>query len=309
MNAALDAEYSLCVLKSKSSRVSPRELLRVLHEAWGYDMTATIAKSSEKTPGDHGDPEIGRQEKAFFDALTEGQQRAYKAVQELVYQFYNTSESWEGIDAWEIGTPIDEWKQAVFYDIATHPQKAFMLGQMLASEALKTPMHRPLMPTDSRAIRFLEATTFNEIDAKFDALKGDLRRALIDGMVNGTGPREIARKLANEMKDYNQNWKSIAITETARAETVGRIREFIDAGYEYCIGSSAHDSRECYDCMRLIDGKILRVSDVEGVTNFGVKREDWKPCVPLHPNCRCALLPYRPGDPTSKEIYGHKETP
>lgn len=303
MNAALDAEFSLCVLKSRSAPgISPRALIRVLHDEWGYG-ASIIAKSDTKTPGDHGDPEIARQEKAFYDALTEGQKTAYKAVRELVYQLYNTGESWEGVDAWDIGKPIDEWKATAFNELSTHPMKAYMLGQMLASEALATPMHRPLLPTDGRAIRFLEQTTFNEVDAAFEDVKKDLRRALIDGMINGENPREVARKLANEMNDYETQWKVVAITETSRAESTGRLQEFADADVTYCIGSSAHDARACDSCIDLIDGKVHRVSDVQGRTNYGRKQAQWLPVVPMHPNCRCAWLPYELGDKSGDDVY------
>lgn len=308
MRAALDAEFSLCVLKSTSTPgLSPRVLLHALHDEWGY-ASPIIAKSDAKTPGDHGDPEIARQEKAFYDALTAGQKSAYKAVKELVYQLYNSGQTWDGIDAFEIGKPIDEWKAHAFNEIATHPMKAYMLGQMLGSEALKEPMHRPLLPTDGRAIRFLEQTTFNEIDAAFEDVKKDLRRALIDGMTNGENPREVARKLANELDDYETQWKVVAITETSRAESVGRLQEFSDADMTYCIGSSAHDAKACDPCLSMIDGQVHKVEDVQGTTNYGRKQAVWIATIPMHPNCRCAWLPYEMGDASGKTVYGHKET-
>lgn len=296
MHAALDAEFSLVVITSKVAHTDARVLAAAWQDVWGYPR-AQIEKGDAKTPGDHGDPEIGRQESAFFQALTEGQKAAHKAVEELVYQLYAANESWVGVDPWKIDEPLEEWKQKAFYELATHPLRTYMLGQMLGSAAMKTPLHRPLLPTDGEAIAFLEATTFNEIDASFEALKGDLRRALIAGMVARENPREVARKLTNELNDYTTQWKVVTITETARAESTGRLAEYRDADVEYCIISSAHDAKACDFCLNEMDGKVFKVSDIINVTNYHVKRADWRPCCPAHPNCRCVVLPYKVGDP------------
>jgi SPP1 gp7 family putative phage head morphogenesis protein len=293
LHAALEAEFALCVLTGSPN---PRALAKTMQRIWGYP-ERTLAKAEGKFPGNHGDPEIGRQEKAFYDALTAGQKRAFASVTELVNQLFDKHESWEGIDPWQMDEPIEEWRRHAFFELATHPMRAYALGQMLASEALAKPLHRPLLPTDGRAIRFLEHTTFNEIDDSFNDLKADLRRMLIDGMQNGENPKVISRRIENELKDRETAWGRIAITETSRAESVGRLREFEDAGLELTIGSSAHDDKCCDRCLELIDGKVYRVADLIGRSNYGIKQTAWVATIPLHPQCRCAWLPYKVGDP------------
>jgi SPP1 gp7 family putative phage head morphogenesis protein len=281
-------------MKMNASRVSPREVVRVLQDEWKCLPIARIIRKRDeegKRAGDHGIDEIARQEKAFYDAMTEGQKEAFKAVKAMVEQLYAVNGSWDGIDPWQIDEPIDEWKAKAFNELATHPTKAYMLGQMLASEKLEEPLHRPLLPTDGRAIQFLQHYTFNEVDSAFEALKSNLRTALIEGINNGQNPKEVSRKMANELSDYETWFDVIAITETARAESQGRLREIDDAGEEWCIGSSAHDARTCDDCLALIDGKKYKVKDVINNSNFGKKRGQWVPCIPLHPRCRCVWLP------------------
>jgi Phage Mu protein F like protein len=297
LDPTLDAQFSLVCLAIKKARgsLTPRAVLSCVQDEWGLPSHLPIQKADDTMdtgPGAHGIPEIGRQERAFYDALTDGQKDAYRAVRILVDQLYESQKGWDGIDPWSIDTPIDDWKKDAFNRLATHPMQAYMVGQMLAADALAAPMQRPLMPTDSRAIKFLEHYTFNEIDQSFERLKGNLRGALIEGMEAGRNPKEVGRLIANELKDYETWWDVIAITETSRAESQGRLREVLDAGVKRVIGSSAHDSRVCDDCLRLIDGKIYPAKSIVGESNYGRKRADWIACIPLHPRCRCVWLPY-----------------
>jgi SPP1 gp7 family putative phage head morphogenesis protein len=298
VDALLDAHFSLAMMKMNASRVSTREVLRILQDEWGCPLLErVISKRDEegKRAGDHGIDEIARQEKAFYNAMTDGQKEAYRAVKSIVEQLFAINGSWDGIDPWSIDEPVDEWKRKALQQLATHPMQAYLLGQMLASEKLEQPLHRPLLPTDGQALQFLQHYTFNEVHSAFEALKSNLRTALIEGISNGENPREVARKMANELDDYETQFDVISITETARAESQGRLRELDDAGEEWCIGSSAHDARTCDDCLALIDGKKYKVKDVINNSNFGKKRSDWIPTIPLHPRCRCVWLPTERG--------------
>jgi SPP1 gp7 family putative phage head morphogenesis protein len=167
-----------------------------------------------------------------------------------------------------------------------------MVGQMLASEALNATIVRPLLPTDRKAIEFLDHYTFNELNSAFEDLKTNLRQKLIEGVQQGLNPDEVARQLGSELKDYDTDLALIAITETARGESQGRLHELLDAGFEYAIGSSAHDSRVCEQCLELVNGVTVRIEDTLGVTNYGRKRDAWVSCIPLHPRCRCVWLPW-----------------
>ncbi len=291
---------------------SPRDVLAVLQDEWGAPPHRFIKADDETVdrtiPGAHGIPEIARAEKAYFNALTEGQKDAYRAVAELVEQAYKANMGWAGVDPWTINEPIDEWKRKAFVALATHPMQAFLVGQMLANEAMNSMTARPLYPNDKQAIEFLEHTGFNEIDASFENLKSLLRARLIEGMQEGENPKEIARRMARELKDYEHDFGLVTITETSRAANTGALREMQDADEEWAIGSSAHDPKTCDACKELIDGKKVRVSDVLNATNKGRKRADWIACIPLHPRCvaagaevmtpngRVAIESIRPGD-------------
>lgn len=294
-----ESDFALAILAiQKGADVS--ETVRVMQDAWNVPLVrARLRKAddedSRSNAGDHPIDAIGRQEQAFYDALTDGQKDAYKSLKQLVEaMFENNGGSWAGIDPWAIGDPVDEWKRKVFNDLATRPMQAFLVGQMLAQDHIESGLPRPMLPTDRRAIEFLDHYAFNEIDDAFNSLKSDLRTMLIQGMQEGENPVTIARRFATTLEDYDTNWDLISITETARAESQGRLHELGDEDYEYAIGSSAHDDRTCDDCLRLVNDVVVKVADTIGVSNYGNKKAEWVTCIPLHPRCRCVWLPFVP---------------
>ena len=288
----LDVEFNLGMLAVEQG-ASPLAVIKTLQDRWNLPQLITRkARNDDKSPsaGDHGIPEIGRQELAFYNALTGAQKDAYRALRQMVDEMYSRESGWANVDPWEIGKPIDEWKQQAFLDLATNPMQAYLTGQLLATNGLNSKLIRPLLPTDRRAIEFMEHHAFNEIDDAFNGLKSDLRTALIEGMQRGDNPRDVARAFASTISDYETKWDTIAITETARAESQGRLQELSDNDFEYAVGSSAHDSRTCDDCLRLVNDKTVKVADTIGVSNYGRKRDSWVACIPLHPRCRCVWL-------------------
>lgn len=293
------AAFNVAVMAINKRRGRTLPILGALQDYWGAPQAGRILRKADDddklVPGDHGIPEIGRQEAAFFNALTDGQKDAYRALATMVETLFDKNKGWQGVDPWQIGEPIDEWKRKAFLNLATHPMQAYMVGQMLANEALESPIARPLMPTDRRAIEFLEHYAFNEIDDSFNDLKSNIRSELIQGMERGDNPRDVARNLANALDDHLTDWATIAITETSRADAQGRLRELLENGFEYAIGSSAHDRRTCDWCRDNIDGQVVDIKATIGLSNYGRKKADWIQVIPAHPKCRCVWLPYTKG--------------
>lgn len=277
----------------------PRAVRAALLRSWGWGRTRHLAIRKMENDGDgpgsgagaHGIPEIANAEQAFYDTLTTDGKAALRELQKLVERLYEEHRGWGEIEPHQIDEPIDAWKTNALRYLARHPLQAYLLGQALASEAVNARVHRPITPQDQRAIQYLTQYTFNEISDNFESLKHDLRTELIDGIANGRNPREVGRRLANRFNDYTTWWDTIATTETARAETQGRLQEYVDQGLEYVIGSSAHDPRTCDWCKEHVDGQKIKISDIINRSNFGVKRADWLPVPPVHPRCRCVLLP------------------
>lgn len=267
----------------------------ILLDNWGYPAPLIAKKkygSDSGGPGDHGIPEIGQAEAAFYSALTGGQKDAYGDLKQIVTELYERGMTWDGIDPFEVGDTVDEWKWKAIASLAAHPMQAFLLGQYLATEATQGKTMRPLSSEDRNAITYLEHQTFSELHDSFEDLKSSLRHALIEGMQQGANPIAVAQALEQELDDHTTHWETIAITETSRAENQGRLQEYLDRGYTYVVGSSAHDSRTCQWCRDNVDGQKFKISEIIGRTNYGRKIADRIPGVlPSHPRCRCLTLP------------------
>lgn len=290
----LDAQFSTAVVMVNAG-ASPVAAASALLDEWGAPALLRKADGPEdpEEPGSHGQPEIARQEKAFYDSLDAGRKRAYDDLMDMVHALFRRRKPFESVDVWRADEPIDAWKRRAFRALIEQPARAFMLGQLLADDFLEgAKKQRPLMPTDRRAIEYLKAYTFSEISAKFDAMKGTLRHALIEGVEAGRNPKEVARLLAAELNDYKTDLKLIAITETARAENQGRLHELRDRDIKHVVWSSAFDARRCDWCEKM-EGKIFWISSVVGKSNYGRRKKDWIPGVaPAHPRCRCLYLPF-----------------
>ena len=264
----------------------------LLTQHWGHAAPGLRKREpNDSGPGAHGIPELGAHEQDFYDILLQGGRSTLDALRHLVDKLYEEGRGWGPIDPYSIDQTVDEWKVRAVVELASHPMEAYLLGQLFATEAIQAPMLRPLQPEDKKSIEFLEHYSFNEISSAFDELKGDLRHELIAGVEAGENPREVARRMANALKDYETQWGAIAVTETARAESQGRLQEFLDQGLEYVTGSSAHDSKVCDDCLRLLNNQTYRIKDIIGNSNYGRRKADWVACIPLHPWCRDVWLP------------------
>lgn len=272
----------------------PGRIVTVLLDAWDVPLLHVVKSGGA---GEHGHPEMARLEARHYNVVRGGGREALRILKELVDNLYDEHRGWGSINPYSVvdGT-VEEWKSRAMTELATHPMQAFLLGQLFASEALSRAQGRPLVPEDRSAMDFLSHYHLNEVSSKFDNLKGRLRHELIAGVEAGNNPRQVARSMANAVNDYETDWGNIAITETARAETYGRLREYEDQGVDMVEGNSAYDSRVCPQCEALINGKRYPLADVIGVSNYGVKQDNWKPTIPLHPRCRCVWLPYEPSD-------------
>jgi SPP1 gp7 family putative phage head morphogenesis protein len=140
----------------------------------------------------------------------------------------------------------------------------------------------------------------------FQDLKGitatmdtQISRILAQGMVDGDGPRLIARKLLSTINGTGtgelgitdtlgrfiparRRAEMLARTEIIRAHHLATIAEYRNWGV---LGISvkgewrtAGDSRVCEKCQQL-EGKVFTLDEIE-------------PMIPLHISCRCIALPY-----------------
>jgi SPP1 gp7 family putative phage head morphogenesis protein len=105
-----------------------------------------------------------------------------------------------------------------------------------------------------------------------------LEEAIVTGAVRGSGPRATAR-LAREALDLTR-YEAERITRTvfARANAEARAETFRELRVELVQYDATNDDRTCDYCGSR-HGLVYKIEDA--------------PEVPLHPMCRCVLLPWR----------------
>ena len=143
--------------------------------------------------------------------------------------------------------------------------------------------------------------TAEETDLRRERRLRIIRKDVSEAILNGWSKEELAEKLKAHTGDYVRDWGRVAMTELQGA--------YNDAGVLTAIklyGTSARIARvpettACGDCQRLFLEaglpKVFRVIDIiRNGSNVGLRPLQWKPTIwPLHPRCRCGVVPVPEG--------------
>lgn len=131
------------------------------------------------------------------------------------------------------------------------------------------------------------ATFSQRLWANQDALKARLDAVLNLGIVEGSGPAEMARQVKDLIKDTVKNYtyvaERIARTESARVQHAAQIKSIRDSDYRYVKWYA--EPSACKYCREIAD------NDEEDL-GIGVFNVDDCPDIPVHPNCRCSVSAY-----------------
>lgn len=149
-------------------------------------------------------------------------------------------------------------------------------------------------PVSADKVKLLAARAFDDLKGVTDAMSTKLSRGLVDGLVQGWSPRDIAKALAEEVDISSGRALTIARTEIVRAHAEGQLQAMDLLGVEE-VGvavewSTAGDDAVCEDCAYL-EGVVLKLEEAAGM-------------LPRHPNCRCAWIPAGVGE----DAEGQKAT-
>lgn len=117
-------------------------------------------------------------------------------------------------------------------------------------------------------------------------LKAELSRLLQQGIMQGKGPRELAREIKKTFGVSKYHAERLMRTELARVQIEAQKQSFEENGYDEYIFitlSSAPytKSKVCPICADL-NGKVFKTKDMKPGTN----------APPMHPNCRCSTAAY-----------------
>jgi len=156
------------------------------------------------------------------------------------------------------------------------------------------------LPMHMDRVGLLYTRTFQELKGVTATMDTQLSRILSQGMADGDGPRDMARKLVNTIQGpvgelgitdklgrfipAKRRAEIIARTEVIRAHhaaTIQEYRNYAVAGVRVQAEfATAGDGRVCPKCASL-QGKIYTLDEIEGL-------------IPVHPQCRCIALPTLP---------------
>ncbi len=184
---------------------------------------------------------------------------------------------------------VRQYQNSVFHS-------TYMVDQ---ASPFDVPVSMPTIPTE--AVRALVNTPFEgamfsqRIGIINDAMASDIRDQLMQSMINGESMRDASLRVkdvigASTEDGYANRALTIARSEIMRAQNIGRKSVYMhneDLMAGTPIWLATPDGRVCPWCLRR-DGK----SEAEiKRTKVGDDPHGNKSFPPLHPNCRCTLLP------------------
>ena len=148
-------------------------------------------------------------------------------------------------------------------------------------------------------IGLLFTRVYTELKNITSAMSLQISKVLSQGLIDGDGPRLLARKLIGTINGAGmgdlgltdtlgrfipaqRRAEMLARTEVIRAHHIATIQEYRNWAVEGVIVKAewmtAGDDRVCPKCAAL-EGKIFTLDEIE-------------PLIPLHPMCRCIALPW-----------------
>jgi SPP1 gp7 family putative phage head morphogenesis protein len=136
-------------------------------------------------------------------------------------------------------------------------------------------------PVAREKVQLLAARSFDDLENVTADMSQRMSRVLVDGLIQGASPRDIADDLDDEIDIGETRALLIARTEIIRAHAEGQLVAFRQLGVEelgvQAEWSTAGDLAVCPDC-EAMEGELYSVDDASGM-------------IPLHPNCRCCWVP------------------
>ena len=162
-------------------------------------------------------------------------------------------------------------------------------------------------------VGLIATRVFEDLRGITSEMSTQIMRILAQGMADGDGPRDLARKIVYAINGKDRKAEDrlgleisyinprtgkpvtyfmpgrrraeiLARTEVIRAHHVATIQEYRNWGVEgvevQAEWKTAGDARVCDDCASL-EGKIFTLDEIE-------------PMIPRHPQCRCLALPAKP---------------
>lgn len=143
------------------------------------------------------------------------------------------------------------------------------------AEATKKP--NIYIPTNRGSIEALVNRNLDLLDGLCDDIRDKMVSVLVDGLSQGKGIDEIIDDMEEAGVAYGYTAERIARTEIMYGLNEGALERYKEDDIEKVQWLAGPDDRICEDCEEM-DGTIYPIDEA--------------PELPLHPNCRCVLVPY-----------------
>lgn len=127
-----------------------------------------------------------------------------------------------------------------------------------------------------------------------------IRRKVADAIANGWTKQQLAQEL-HSVGGWERDWMRVAETELQGAYNDAAVLAAVKQQGPDASVARIPETSACSDCKRLFleEGKpiIFKViALIKNGTNVDVPRPQWKATIwPIHPRCRCGLVPVPPG--------------
>lgn len=151
-------------------------------------------------------------------------------------------------------------------------------------------------PVSVDKVKLLAGRSFTDLKNVTTDMSTRMTRSLMDGLVQGKSPREVARDLAKAVNVGRDRALTVARTEIIRAHAEGQLTAMEKMGVEE-VGAAIEWSTSglgttrkgypspCGLCAPL-KGIVLKVNEARGL-------------IPRHPNCMCSWVPANVGEDVS----------
>lgn len=176
--------------------------------------------------------------------------------------------------------------------VLTHRQKA------KAEKAGQKVTILPLTPMEAEAVKHAIHHAGDKLTEISDKHRATVRQMVIQAKRERWSAQQLASKLFDKFGEHNRDWRRVAITELAFA-TNDAYLSGVEEG-ETVIGMGAENA--CKYCKEYVIGKTFEVThkppsedtyhgDMNqvwvGKSNYGRRVAEFRPAIPMHPNCRC----------------------
>ncbi len=199
-----------------------------------------------------------------------------------------TPKRWEAVNA-----AIQRWKEHVLRGAQHMPVQAYTQGHAQTTRFLRllgTGSPRVTPAPDRATSEWLQWLLDHELTGTLDRYADEIRSAVLYGVQGETNPVNVASALYKATEAADRDWRLVAQTEMARANSLGRLDGCLQMGYDE-VWVPPH-AGACSACKALIENRVFLASVLKTNSNYGKKRAEWVPCLPLHPRCSHAALPY-----------------